>query len=65
MCARGLGQRVVDELQRRHVPRAELLAHLGADQPLGRLQGHRGALEVLVLLTEHGVEDTWRAACRR
>ena len=51
-----LRQRVADELQRRRVPDAELLADLGADEPLGRLQRRRRR-QRLLLLTEHGVED--------
>ena len=51
-----LGQRVVDERQRRHVPHAELLADLGAEHALGRLERGRGADQV-ALLTEDGVED--------
>jgi len=50
-----LRERVVDELQGRHVPHPELLADLGPDQALGRLQRGGRAVE-LVLLTEHGVE---------
>ena len=52
----GLRQRVEDELQRRRVPHAELLADLGADQALGRLERGRRA-DDLLLLAEHGVED--------
>ena len=50
-----LRQRVVDELQRRHVPQPELLADLGADQPLGGLERRRRGGH-LRLLAEDRVE---------
>src|SRR4051794_11983270 len=43
--AGGLRERVGHELQRRDVPHAELLAPLGTDQPLARLQRRGGRRE--------------------
>src|SRR4051812_39661240 len=56
--ARGLGQRVGHELQRGHVPHAQLLADLGADHPLGRLQrgGSGGERRLVVAVRQPRVE---------
>ena len=55
-----LDQRVVDELDAGHVPYPELLADLGADHPLGRLERSSGTGQVGLATPvegQHGVED--------
>ena len=52
-----LGQGVVEELDARRVPHAELLGDLGADQTLGRLQRGSRAGEVLGALVRGQAQD--------